>query len=105
MQNAEQGLDPFFHSAFITLHSAFASMKVTIPLYVEEHRPKGGAGGTAATHVVRPLFFDAPVERGEQLNRVVAKLAGAVRKVLDALGERARHDELARWTFCPDLDD
>ena len=77
-------------------------MKLTIPLYVEEHRPKGAA---APTFAVRPLFFEAPVQRGEQLNRVVSKLAGDVRRLLDGLGSEPRHDALAEWTFCPELED
>jgi hypothetical protein len=70
-------------------------MKITVPLYVRLHRDE---------YTVRPLFFSHPVARHEKLERVLHLLARDLRKELHDLGRALRHDELAAWTFSPELD-
>src|SRR5205085_11810041 len=70
-------------------------MNITIPIYVQSHRD---------TYLVRPLFFPRPIQQHEKLERVLHLLAGELRKVLRELGKMLRHEDLAAWTFCPDLD-
>src|SRR5688500_20076066 len=73
-------------------------MNVTVPIYVEEHRP---AGAPAPLFRVRPLFFDNPVRESEHLGRAISKLAQQLRRDLDALARAAVQRELADWTFSP----
>ena len=74
-------------------------MNVTIPLYVEERKPDGSAGGSV--FVVRPLFFSSPVESNVELNRAVSRMAGLLRNELDGLGRTVQQQALADWTFSP----
>src|SRR5262245_62466586 len=75
-------------------------MNITVPIYVER-RPGSSTDGPG--YRVQPLFFPSPEERGESLERVLDRLAAALRDHLHTRGRQGRHDELARWTFCPDL--
>jgi ATP-dependent Clp protease ATP-binding subunit ClpA len=70
-------------------------VNITIPIYVQSHRD---------TYLVRPLFFPHPIQQHEKLERVLHLLAGELRKLLREQGKALRHDELAAWTFCPELD-
>ncbi len=72
-----------------------ALMNITIPIYVQSHRD---------LYVVRPLFFPRPIQQHEKLERVLHLLAGELRTDLRELGKMLRHDDLAAWTFSPDLD-
>src|SRR4051812_9038809 len=67
-------------------------MNFRIPLYVFQHK----AGYTA-----RPLFAAAPERTDENLNRLLAKLTRDLVQLLEVLGRKERHDELAAWAFCP----
>ena len=73
-------------------------MNLSIPLLVQE---KGRAGSAVPVFAVRPLFMNGPTGQGEHLSRATSKLAQAVRKQLDHLGQSPRHDALLRWTFSP----
>jgi ATP-dependent Clp protease ATP-binding subunit ClpA len=75
-------------------------MKLTIPLYIVLHRPRGGA----PLYLVRPLFFAAPARSHEKLERALTLLTNDLRQHLQELGKRPRHDELAAYGFCPHLD-
>jgi ATP-dependent Clp protease ATP-binding subunit ClpA len=75
-------------------------MLFRIPIYVAGAKPQGG--GTTV-HTARPLFVDGPTERGENLNRLLARLARKVGDELTRLGRADRHEELAAWSFCPEL--
>ena len=75
-------------------------MNLTIPLYVEERRVPSAP---SPLFVVRPLFFDYPSRQADLLSRATTKLAADLRQVLEGLGKQMRHDELARWTFSPDI--
>ncbi len=77
-------------------------MELTIPLYVEERK---GTSGSAPTVVVRPLFFPTPVETGESLHRTVNRVAKGLRERLSALGTKGSHEELARYGFCPEVEE
>jgi ATP-dependent Clp protease ATP-binding subunit ClpA len=70
-------------------------MKLTIPLYVWQHRGR---------YTVRPLFFVEPVESDEKLDHAQQRLTRKLREQLHRLGEALRHDELARRGFCPALE-
>jgi len=75
-------------------------MNVTIPLYVEERKEPGEP---TPRFTVRPLFFAEPSRTAELLSRATSKLAGDVRRRLDELGKQMRHEDLARWTFAPEV--
>jgi hypothetical protein len=49
-------------------------------------------------------FFPQPRRLGEKLERVMQRLTDDLREMLLELGKAYRHDELARWTFAPELD-
>jgi hypothetical protein len=70
-------------------------MNVTIPIYVQARRD---------TYTVRPLFFPGPVRQHEKLERVLHLLARDLRKELYEIGRQLRHDDLAQWTFSPEMD-
>ncbi|HXG67301.1 MAG TPA: AAA family ATPase [Blastocatellia bacterium] len=74
-------------------------MKITIPIYIEAQ------SASTTVYSARPLFFPAPVEKGEVLNRVMTRLARSLRRELDLLGRELRHDRLAAYSFCPEVDD
>lgn len=77
-------------------------MKLTLPLLVEETRRPDSPRPLFS---VRPLFFPGPCGQGEHLSRATAKLAQALRKHLDEIGKRLRHDGLLPWTFCPTVEE
>jgi len=70
-------------------------MNLTIPLYVHLHEDH---------YTVRPLFHPGPVERHEKLERVLFQLGRELRKQLNELGKSWRHDDLASYAYCPDLE-
>jgi ATP-dependent Clp protease ATP-binding subunit ClpA len=74
-------------------------MNFSIPVYVESVRSRG----SAPVYQARPLFFPAPVQRGERLERLLARLARDLAQTLAELGRQSRHDGLAAWTFHPAL--
>src|SRR5215831_2013360 len=73
-----------------------------IPIFIEE-RSSGPA--TLPTFIVRPLFQAEPVQRAEKLSRALAKLSNDLHRMLHELGQEPRHDDLAKWTFSPLLDE
>ncbi|MFM7057608.1 MAG: AAA family ATPase [Planctomycetota bacterium] len=75
-------------------------MEMTIPIYVETT----ALPGKRPEYVVRPLFFDSPVERAELLSTALQKLTRSLRKQLVELGRQQRHDALAAWSSNPDLE-
>jgi ATP-dependent Clp protease ATP-binding subunit ClpA len=74
-------------------------MNLTLPIYVESFRPGGGA----TIYRARPLFFDKPEVRGERLERVLTRLAQDLAQQLNRLGKAQRHEELAAYSFNPQL--
>src|ERR1041385_2191488 len=80
-------------------------MKLRIPIYVEEQKPQA----TALQHVrpvsLRPLFFPKPIEQDVSLQRATGRLANNLRSELGSLARSARHEELAAYTFYPQLDE
>src|SRR4051812_30941624 len=77
-------------------------MNLSIPLYVEERRVPDMP---TPTFFVRPLFFEGPFRASDLLSRATTKLASDLRQWLDKLGKNPRHDDLAEWTFAPDIDE
>lgn len=76
-------------------------MRFPIPIYLEEQRE---AGRKRITHVVRPLFFPAPVERSTRLAQAMTRLGKQVRQILNGLAVRADHTKLVEWTYNPELE-
>lgn len=74
-------------------------MNISVPVYVESTRSRGGATVFSA----RPLFFSQPSQRGERLERLLARLARDLTQALAELGRQGRHDALAAYTFNPSL--
>ncbi len=54
-------------------------------------------------YTVRPLFFAHPVERHPRLERALLLLARELRNVLHREGKNWRHDDLALYSFYPEL--
>src|SRR5262249_40831456 len=91
---------------------AVRTMKVTIPIYVEG---VGAGDRPGRRYSVRPLFFPHPRREHEKLDRAMnlladdlpararPPLAAALRRPLPQRGTPPRHDELAAWTFCPEV--
>jgi ATP-dependent Clp protease ATP-binding subunit ClpC len=52
---------------------------------------------------VRPLFFEEPCLIHRDLNTLHANFTREVRKKFQALLKEERHDDLARWCFCPEV--
>lgn len=78
-----------------------SNMRITIPIYIEQQRETG----QPASYIVRPLFFQEPVARDEELQRAIGKLVRALQRALDEAGKRMWHNELAGYSFAPELDD
>jgi ATP-dependent Clp protease ATP-binding subunit ClpA len=78
------------------------AMNLSIPLYIEEHKIPHQPN---PQFVLRPLFFPAPREVGQQLSSAMSKLAREIRKLLDNLAEMPRQETLVPWTFSPPLND
>ena len=55
--------------------------------------------------MLRPLFFDHPIEQDESVQRSTARLARELRRELTRLARTARHEELAAYSFYPPLED
>ncbi len=70
-------------------------MLLILPIYVHLHED---------LFTVWPLFAPTVVERHGKLERVLFQLARTLRAQLNALGKALRHEELARYSFCPDLE-
>ncbi|MBL8797667.1 MAG: ATP-dependent Clp protease ATP-binding subunit [Planctomycetia bacterium] len=74
-------------------------MNLDIPIYVEGSKPAAGP----LIYRARPLFFTEPEVRGQHLDRLLAKLAQDLGRVLSLLGRATRHDALGEYTFAPRL--
>lgn len=55
--------------------------------------------------MLRPLFFDGPIEQDESVQRGTARLARELRRELTQLARTARHEEFASYSFYPPLED
>ena len=55
--------------------------------------------------ILRPLFFDRPIEQDESVQRGTARLARELRRELSQLARTARHEEFASYSFYPPLED
>jgi ATP-dependent Clp protease ATP-binding subunit ClpC len=75
-------------------------VNLTIPLYIETRKTPE----RTQEFVVRPLFFPHPLRKHEKLERAMHLIALDLRLELAELGKQPRHDELARWTFGPNVE-
>jgi len=55
--------------------------------------------------MLRPLFFDRPIEQDESVQRGTARLTRELRRELTQLARTARHEEFAAYSFYPPLED
>ena len=78
-------------------------MNITVPIYAEEQQASGVIG--ARPVMLRPLFFDRPIEQDESVQRGTARLTRELRRELTRLARNARHEEFAAYTFYPPLED
>ncbi|MGH9833521.1 MAG: hypothetical protein ACRD9Y_10925, partial [Blastocatellia bacterium] len=77
-------------------------MKLTVPIYIEQHQE---TEQPSLSYSVRPLFFNEPVCRDEDLQRAIGKFVKALRRELDEAGKKMWQNGLAWHSFAPDLDD
>jgi len=76
-------------------------MKVTVPIYIEQQQESG----QPASYFIRPLFFDEPVARDEELQGAIGKFVKAMRRELDEAGKKMWQSDLAAYSFAPEPDD
>ncbi len=79
-----------------------SKMKLTVPIYIEQHQEPEQP---SPSYSVRPLFFDEPICRDEDLQRAIGKFVKALRRELDEKGKKMWQGDLAWHSFAPDLDD
>lgn len=77
-------------------------MTFNIPIFVEE---RSNGANRPPTFIVRPLFEVEPSQRAEKLSRALARLSNDLQNLLLQLGQEPRHEDLARWTFQPTLEE
>lgn len=70
-------------------------MRFTVPVYIESTPDEG--------YSARPLFFAEPAAAAGRAPRAVHRLESQLWTLLRTLGEGARHDDLARWAWAPEL--
>src|SRR5678816_4299885 len=80
-------------------------MNVRVPIYVEERKPEVAGLQHVRPVSLRPLFFPRPVEQDVSLQRGTARLTNALREELGRLARFARHEELAGYSFYPQLEE
>ena len=80
-------------------------MNISVPVYIQEDHSRHTDFGKSRRLSIRPLFFSAPVEQDESLQRATARLARELRKEFRRLANEARHEELAAYTFNPELEE
>ena len=74
-------------------------MIYTVPIYLVKYNPGSGR----RRYRGRPLLGDGPVADHERLNRVMEGLSRDLTRRLNDLSRAMRHEELARWGYCPEL--
>ena len=76
-------------------------MEIKVPVYVET---ASLVAGKPPEYVVRTLFFDGPEAKSTFLQSALNKPTHRLRENLVELGKVQRHDALAAWTYCPELE-
>jgi ATP-dependent Clp protease ATP-binding subunit ClpA len=76
-------------------------MKFIVPLYVESWKAEGQK---ATQHTVRPLFFETPGFTSELLGKAIQRVVTELQKIIHDLGRDGKHEEAARYAFCPALE-
>jgi ATP-dependent Clp protease ATP-binding subunit ClpC len=76
-------------------------MNFSIPIYIEQQKEPDSK---RISYLLRPLFFDQPVKHAHSLSRGMAELVKDIRKQLGSLADRHSHQELAKWTFAPEME-
>jgi ATP-dependent Clp protease ATP-binding subunit ClpA len=77
-------------------------MNIAIPIYIELIPQEGQP---TPFYSIRPLFFQEPAGRDEELQRAIAKFVKVMRRELDGEGRRLRQDGLAAYSFAPEIED
>jgi ATP-dependent Clp protease ATP-binding subunit ClpC len=76
-------------------------MFITVPVYIET---MSTTTGKPPDYVVRPLFFASPETKSQFLQNALNKLTHRLREMFVELGKGQRHDALAAWTYCPEVE-
>ena len=76
-------------------------MFITVPVYIET---MSTTTGKPPDYVVRPLFFSSPETKSQFLQSALNKLTHRLREMFVELGKVQRHDALAAWTYCPEVE-
>lgn len=80
-------------------------MNINVPIYIQEEPSRLTDFGKARRLSVRPLFFNAPIEHDESLQRATARLGRGLRREFRVLANSARHEHLAAYGFYPEMDE
>src|SRR5687767_5499790 len=80
-------------------------MNINVPVYIQEEHPRQSDFGKSRRLSIRPLFFGEPVEQDESLQRATARLSRELRRQFRLLANNARHDELAAYSFNPQIEE
>ena len=80
-------------------------MNINVPVYIQEEDPRFTDFGKSRRLSIRPLFFSAPIEMDESLQRATARLGRALRREFRKLANDARHEQLAAYGFNPEIEE
>ncbi len=80
-------------------------MNINVPVYIQEEHPRHTDFGKSRRLIIRPLFFGAPVEQDESLQRATARLGRELRREFRRLANNARHEQLAAYGFYPEIEE
>jgi len=80
-------------------------MNIRIPIYVEERKPESAVVQHVRLVSLRPLFFPHPTEQDVSLQRATTRLANQLRQQLGALARFGRHEDLAAYSFYPQVEE
>jgi ATP-dependent Clp protease ATP-binding subunit ClpC len=76
---------------------------MNVALYIQETRAEGRERRDTF-FLVRPLFFEGPERRAELLSRALARMTPELRRAVELLARKERHEELIRAAFCPEIE-
>ncbi len=80
-------------------------MNINVPVYIQEEQPHHTDFEKSRRLSVRPLFFGAPIEHDESLQRATARLGRELRRAFRVFANGARHEYLAAYGFYPEIEE
>lgn len=75
------------------------TMEFNLPIYIRKLSPEG----QKPYYQARPLFFEEPLLTHGDLQKLIQNLSLSLRRELKDAFQQADHQELARWSFCPEI--